>query len=76
MAQRNTEEFLKKLGESVAHHRKEHGLSQTELATMIDKERQNLNKMEKGKANTTILYLLEVADALEIPLSTLLNFKY
>ncbi|MFN8288967.1 MAG: helix-turn-helix transcriptional regulator [Chitinophagaceae bacterium] len=54
------EAFQKKLGKQIAALRKKSGLSQTALAHKIDKDRQWLNYIEKGKGNPTVktLYLI------------------
>ena len=45
------EVFLKKLGSNIARLREKAGLSQTELALRCDKDRQSLNRIEKGRTN-------------------------
>ena len=62
------ETFLKKLGKNVARLREEAGLSQTELALSCDKDRQSLNRLEKGRINPSAFYLSEIAQTLNITL--------
>ncbi len=76
MASKADKLFLENFGAHITALRKEAGLTQTELATLCDQDRQNFNKIEKGKANATILTLLKVATALDIPLKTITDFKY
>jgi transcriptional regulator with XRE-family HTH domain len=66
--------FLKKLGANVARLREEAGLSQTELALRCDKDRQSLNRLEKGRINPSVFYLKELAAELDIPLKDLVDF--
>lgn len=66
--------FLKKLGENIARLREEAGLSQTELALRCDKDRQSLNRLEKGRINPSAFYLSEIAAELGIPVKNLLDF--
>lgn len=67
--------FLKNLGANITRMREEKGLSQSELALRCDKDRQSLNRLEKGKINPSIFYLLEIATELHVELKDLLDFK-
>ena len=69
------ETFLKKLGRNVARLREEAGISQTELALRCDKDRQSLNRLEKGRINPSVYYLLQIAEELKTPVKTLLDFE-
>jgi len=68
-------DFLQQLGTNITRLREAAGLSQTELALRCDKDRQSLNRLERGRINPSIYYLLQIADELKISLSDLLNFK-
>ena len=70
------EAFLKKLGKNIARLREEAGLSQTELALRCDKDRQSLNRLEKGRINPSAFYLAEIAVELKISPKELLDFDY
>lgn len=65
--------FLKKIGERIKQLRIEKGLSQQEFAAMLEYEKSNMSRLESGKVNPRIATLLEVAKALEIPLSELVD---
>jgi transcriptional regulator with XRE-family HTH domain len=67
--------FLKKLGKNVARLREEAGLSQTELALRCDKDRQSLNRLEKGRINPSVFYLQQLSEELKIPVKDLLDFE-
>ncbi len=67
--------FLKKLGENITRLRIGAGLSQSELALRCDKDRQSLNRLEKGKINPSAFYLAEIAAELGVPVSALLDFS-
>lgn len=69
------EAFLKKLGKNVARLREDAGISQTELALRCDKDRQSLNRLEKGRINPSAYYLSQIADELKVPLKSLLDFE-
>ena len=64
---------LIKLGLKVRELRLSKSLSQTDLAFKIGKDQPSINRLEKGKINPSILYLLEIANGLEIPVSKLLE---
>ena len=66
-------ETLIKLGLTVREQRLKKSLSQTDLAFKIGKDQPSINRLEKGKINPSILYLLEIANGLEIPISILLK---
>ena len=62
------------LGKRIQNLRKAKKISQVEFAYMLDKEKQNYNKIEKGKTNPTIWTLLQIANLLNVELSEL--FKW
>lgn len=66
--------YLKKLGAHIATLREKAGLSQTELALRCDKDKQSLNRLEKGRINPSAFYLSEIARELKIPAKDLLDF--
>lgn len=65
--------FLKQLGERITQIRKEKGLTQVELGDGIDIEKPNMNRIEKGGTNPTILTLKKICLELDVTLSELLN---
>ena len=67
--------FLKSLGERIAILREAQGLSQTQVGTDCDKDRQSINRLEKGNVNPSIFYLYQISKALNVTLSELLNSK-
>ncbi len=67
--------FLEKLGQNISRIRKQKGLSQSELASMCFKDRQSLNRLEKGKINPSAYYLLELAIELNVDLKEFFDFK-
>lgn len=66
--------FLKKLGTNIARLREKAGLNQTELALRCDKDRQSLNRIEKGRTNPTAYFLSQLAAELKIPVKELFDF--
>ncbi len=66
--------YLNNLGKHIAALREKAGLSQNELALKCDKDRQSLNRLEKGRINPTAYYLKQIAEQLEVPVRDLLDF--
>lgn len=69
------EDLQKKIGQQIIKLRLEKGWSQSDLARACIKDRQAVEKIENGKVNPTLFTLLEIANALEISLSKLLEFQ-
>lgn len=69
------ETFLKKLGKNIARLREKAGLSQTDLALRCDKDKQSLNRLEKGRINPSAYYLSEISVELKVPLWELFDFE-
>lgn len=67
------QDILKNLGERVRALRKEKGLTQKELAHSIGKDYQSIQRLELGKVNPSFLYLLEVANGLDIDIKDLIT---
>jgi transcriptional regulator with XRE-family HTH domain len=67
-------EFQLKLGKKIAALRKKKNISQVDFAYMIDKEKQNYNKIERGRTNPTAWSLYKIAMLLEVPVEEL--FKW
>ncbi|BEV04486.1 helix-turn-helix domain-containing protein [Chryseobacterium gambrini] len=71
-----TREQLKtELGKRIIRLRKQKGWSQSDFARACNKDRQAIEKLENGKVNPTLYTLLELAIALEISLSELVDLK-
>ena len=66
-------EFQIKLGKQIEKLRKQKKISQVDFAYMLDMEKQNLNRIEKGRTNPTIWTLHQIATMLEIPLQKLFD---
>ena len=59
----------------LAKKRMHAGLNQSELASLCDKDLQSIQRLEKGGMNPTAYYLLELTEALKIPVKELLEFR-
>ena len=60
------------LAHNVKGCRKSAGMSQEELALKMGTIQSNISKLESGRANPTLETLSELADALGVPLGSLL----
>jgi transcriptional regulator with XRE-family HTH domain len=69
------DKLKKKIGQRIIEFREQKGWSQADLARACNKDRQAIEKLENGKVNPTLYTLLEVASALEISLSKLVDFN-
>ena len=67
--------FLQQLGLHLRNLRLSKNITQFDLGSIINKDRQSIQRVESGKVNPTIYYLQELSDGLQIPLSEIVNFK-
>jgi putative transcriptional regulator len=67
--------YLKCFGEHVRKLRKKKKLAQVDLASIMDKDRQSIQRVEAGNINPSILYLIELAEGLQMPLRDLVDFR-
>lgn len=65
----------KLIGNRIKELRDDRGLTQTELAELVGKDRQYLYKIEKGKVTPNVVTITALAIALEISLKDLFDFK-
>ena len=68
------DQLQKKIGQRIVQLRTDKGWNQSDLARACSKDRQAIEKLENGKVNPTIYTLLEIAKALQVSLSTLIEF--
>ena len=62
------DEELTKLGLRIKELRKMKNVTQEELAHVIDKDQQSIQRLEAGKINPSFLYLQQIAKGLGMPL--------
>ena len=74
MNRMETELFLKKLGSKIKILRNNKKYSQEGLAAMSNLDRNYISLIENGKANPSVIYLKQIADALDIDITELFNF--
>lgn len=65
--------YLKKLGARIKGIRKEKGMKQVDLAYLCEIEKQNMQRIEAGNTNPTVLLLKKIAKNLEVSLSYLVD---
>ncbi|HAK30963.1 MAG TPA: hypothetical protein DCO90_17360 [Sphingobacterium sp.] len=70
----NQKAFRIKLGRRIEQIRTEKKIEQGELASMINKDKQFINRYERQGANPTAFILVQIADALGTTANDLLDF--
>ena len=65
---------MKKLGLRIKTIRKEKSIKQIDLGYALDLDKSNMNRIEAGNTNPSILLLQKISAELEVPLSELLDF--
>ncbi len=60
------QEFLIKMGKSIAKVRKDRGFSQNTLCDLINMDKPNLSAIENGRQNASSLTLKRIADAMGV----------
>ena len=63
------------IGLNILHYRKEQGLTQIELADKCNISRTYMQKIETAASSCTLDTLIDIAEALNIPLKKLFEFK-
>jgi transcriptional regulator with XRE-family HTH domain len=66
---------LKLLGNNIKKYRIAKGLTQENLAEMVDLSREYVIRVEMGHKRISLKKLFEIADALDVDCSMLINFK-
>ena len=75
-AKLNKEELLKKFGLNVKIARLKKGLTQEELADLLNIHLTYIARIETGKINMSLGKILELANALNIDINSLLLIEY
>lgn len=68
-------ENYRQLGLNINFYRKNKQLTQMQLADMVDVEYSHISRIELGKVGASIDLLFAIADALEIPVNKLFEFR-
>ena len=70
------ENLEKKFGAKLAYIRKSKKLSQMKLAEKVDMNFNYIGQIERGEANVTIKTIKVLADALQVEVHELLDFRF
>jgi transcriptional regulator with XRE-family HTH domain len=72
------EKQYRELGLTIAYYRKLKGYTQIELAEAVELSRTHISNIEAPKAKTSISLdrLFDIADALDIPVKDLFDFRH
>ncbi len=63
------------IGLNILHYRKEQGMTQLQLAEKCDLSRNHLQRIETAASSCTLDTLINIAEALKIPLVKLFEFR-
>ena len=63
------------IGLNILHYRKEQGMTQMQLAEKADISRNHLQRIETAAGSCTLDTLIEIAQALNIPIKKLFEFR-
>ena len=66
---------LQILGQNIAKYRHKQGVSQEQLAEMVELSREYVTRVERGQKNISLKKLFAIADALKVDFCVLTNFK-
>lgn len=66
--------YLKRLGQRIKAVRKEKGIKQVDLGYKCDLDKSNMNRIEAGNTNPSVLLLKKISEELGVPLYDLLYF--
>ena len=66
--------YLKELGKRIKAVRKEKGIKQVDLGYACDLDKSNMNRIEAGNTNPSILLLKKISFELAVSLNELLDF--
>ena len=77
MSSMEKSELLKKVGKKIQNIRLEKGMSQVDLVGLIEGniDTTNISRIETGRTNPTLYNLYRISQALDVPLTDLVNFE-
>lgn len=67
--------ILHNFGTHVKNLRLNKNMTQVEVSARMDRDQQSLQRIESGKVNPSLLYLLDLAEALDVSISELVGFR-
>ncbi|MBQ6894781.1 MAG: helix-turn-helix transcriptional regulator [Clostridia bacterium] len=63
------------IGLNILHYRKEQGMTQMQLAEKCEVSRNHIQRIETAATSCSLDTLIDIAEALKIPLKKLFEFK-
>ena len=63
------------IGLNILHYRKEQGMTQMQLAEMCNLSRNHIQRIETAASSCSLDTLIDIAEALRIPLKKLFEFR-
>ena len=77
MSSMERSELLKVVGKKIQEIRVKKGLSQVDLVGLIEGniDTTNISRIESGRTNTTLYNLYRISQALNVPLTHLVDFE-
>lgn len=69
-------EKYRQLGLNIAYYRKQRGLSQLELAEIIDISRTHMSRIEIADCAVSLDVVFSICDALDVSPAKLFDFRY
>jgi putative transcriptional regulator len=64
-----------KLGKRIKALREKNGLTQPDLAALLNKDYQALGRIENGRINPSSYIVYQIAEALDVPMNELFDFS-
>ncbi len=68
-------DIWQQIGLNILHYRKEQGMTQMQLAEKCNISRNFMQRIETAACSCTLDTLIDIADALKIPIKKLFEFK-
>jgi transcriptional regulator with XRE-family HTH domain len=75
VAQNAEKQFLFSVGENIRKYRLKNNMSQSQLAYEVSVTLRQIQRMEAGETNASIISYYKIAQVLEIDLNTLFKIK-
>ena len=72
----SSERLHRLIGKRIKMLRREHEISQQDLAAICNFEKSNMSRIESGNVNSTVSTLNKIAVALDIPLMSIFDFTH
>lgn len=66
--------FKINLGKRIASLREKKGLTQQQLASLLNKDFQSISRLENGRVNASVYTIKKIADALEVSMAEFCDF--